>query len=148
MANTPCITKKAVPETGSMAVKYSFIERPRSWSTRLNSAASSIANATHPIPSRRDNIDGTAKRRTTHRAAIMTTPNMMGISISSAILSPKRGTTHSMRIGPSTKPAPNTSEKYNAPAFTTCLMSCPPVRPSLNVTTIRHSFPCSKHCIC
>jgi hypothetical protein len=56
-------------------------------------------------------VEGRARRRTIHRAATTVTTNMMGVSISSAILVPKRGTTHSMRMGPSTKPAPNTSTK-------------------------------------
>ena len=43
--------------------------------------------------------------------------NMMGISISSAVRSPKRGTNKGTRMPPSRNPAPNTKAKYSAPAF-------------------------------
>ena len=52
----------------------------------------------HPIPSRADGLGGTARRRTTHRVATMVTTSMMGVSISSAVLAPTRGTTNSVRI--------------------------------------------------
>ncbi|HMK77444.1 MAG TPA: hypothetical protein VK568_14850 [Thermodesulfobacteriota bacterium] len=64
-----------------------------------------------PIPRRRDGMDGTARRRTVHHAATTVTTNMMGVSISSAILVPKRGAAHRVRIDPSTKPAPKTITK-------------------------------------
>ena len=43
--------------------------------------------------------------------ATMVTASMIGASISSAILVPTRGTTHNVRMVPSTKPAPNTRAK-------------------------------------
>jgi hypothetical protein len=45
-------------------------------------------------------MDGTARRRTIHRAVTIVTTSMTGVSISSAILAPTRGTTHSVRIVP------------------------------------------------
>jgi len=41
----------------------------------------------------------------------MVTAGMMGISISSAVLVPTRGTTHRVQMAPSTKPTANTSAK-------------------------------------
>ena len=64
-----------------------------------------------PILSRADGMGGTARRRTVHRAATMVTTSMMGISISSAVLVPTRGTTDNVRMAPSTKPTPNTRAK-------------------------------------
>src|SRR6266700_7096384 len=58
---------------------------------------------THAKSARRP--DGTARRWTIHRAATMVTTSMIGVSISSAFLMPNLGTTHSVRIVPSTKPA-------------------------------------------
>jgi|SRR5213080_151928 len=49
----------------------------------------------HPIPNRAEGVDGTAKCRTIHRAATIVTTSMTGVSISSAILVPNLGTTHS-----------------------------------------------------
>lgn len=148
IANIPCMTKKAVPEKGSMVVKYSFIERPRSRSTKPNSAVSRRKSAMHPTPSRPAGLCGMANFPTTQRAAKTTTPSMIGISISSANLVPTCGTSHRMRTGPSMTPAPNTSAKYSTPAFTTCLILCLPLCPSLNVLSDTHLFPSSKHCIC
>ena len=65
----------------------------------------------HPIPNREEGVDGTAKCRTIHRAATIVTRSMRGVSISSALLVPTRGTIHSVRTVPSAKPAPNTSAK-------------------------------------
>jgi hypothetical protein len=66
----------------------------------------------HSTPSLLDGVDGTARRRTTHRAASTVIPSMMGVSIISAILgADPRGTTQSVRMVPSTKRAPNTSAK-------------------------------------
>ena len=64
-----------------------------------------IPSATQPVPSRIEAVDGRARRRTIQRAATMVTTSIMGVSISSAILVPKRGTTQSTRMDPSTKPA-------------------------------------------
>lgn len=84
--------------------KYSLIERPRTQKTNPNPATSMRSNAMQPIPSRADHIIGTDRRRTVQRAATMVTTSTMGISISSAVLVPTRGTTHSVRMAPSTKP--------------------------------------------
>jgi len=56
-------------------------------------------------------VDGTSRRRTIHRAVTIVTTSMTGVSIGSDILAPTRGTTHSVRIVPRTKPTPNTSPK-------------------------------------
>ena len=54
---------------------------------------------------------GTAKRRMIHRAASKLTTIITGVSISSAVLVPIRGTTSRTRMVPSTKPAPKTNTK-------------------------------------
>jgi hypothetical protein len=65
----------------------------------------------NPIPSRAERVKGTPRRRIVHRAATMVTTSVIGVSISSAFIVPIRGTTHSVRIVPRTKPTPNTSPK-------------------------------------
>lgn len=74
----------------------------------MNSATSKRPSAIKPMPNRLDGVGGMPRRRTIHCAARMITTRMMGVSISSAVLVPKRGTNHSVQMGPSTKPAPNT----------------------------------------
>ena len=51
-----------------------------------------------PIPSLEDGVIGTESHTTVQRAATMVTASMTGISISSPVLAPTRGTTHSVRI--------------------------------------------------
>ena len=98
-------------DTGSRVARYSLIERPRSQSTNPNSATSMKPRAMHPISSLDERVGGTARRKTIHRAAPIVTASMNGISISSDTLAPRRGTTNSVPVVPSTKPAPDTSEK-------------------------------------
>jgi hypothetical protein len=78
--------------------EHSLIDRPRSQSTSPHSATSRRASAMHPIPNRAEGVDGTARRRTIHCAVTIVTTSMTGLSISSDILAPTRGTTHSVRI--------------------------------------------------
>jgi hypothetical protein len=65
---------------------------------------------------------GSARHRTVHLVAKIMTTSMIAVSSSSAVLVPTRGTTHSVRTVPSTKPAVNMSTKYSAPALSTCMM--------------------------
>jgi hypothetical protein len=76
--------------------------------------------------SRTDNAGDTVSQRTVHRDAKIMTTSIMGASSSSAILVPRRGTTHSVRIAPSTKPVPNTTvsraeRRYAPREATACL---------------------------
>ena len=52
-----------------------------------------------------------AKRQTTYRAAKRIATNMKGISISSAVRTPSRGTRNGTRMIPSRKPVPKTRAK-------------------------------------
>jgi len=65
----------------------------------------------------------TNRRSTVQRAAKIVTASITGISLSSAFLVPTRGTTHNVRIAPSTKPTANTSAKYTVPASSICMMA-------------------------
>src|SRR6266851_353395 len=75
------------------------------------SAASNKPSATKPTPSRAADVGGRECRRASHHAARIVTTNMMGASISLAILVPKLGATQSTRMVPRRKPAPNTRAK-------------------------------------
>jgi hypothetical protein len=74
------------------ARKDSEIERPRSVSTKVNSAAIKSPSTKKPAPRRVLGVGARAKRRTTQRAAKKVTASMSGASISSATLFPTRGT--------------------------------------------------------
>ncbi len=112
-ASRPSITMNTVPATGSRLVMYWRIVEPWSQSTTVNPQSNPRASATQPTAS---SLDGVTNRRDTHRAVRMITPSMMGASSNSAVRSPTRGTSHKMRMGLSTNPAPKTRAKYIAPA--------------------------------
>ena len=93
MANMPSAMRYAVPETGSRPARYSVIVMPRSQSTSANSALSRRPSATRPIAILSPAVVRMARRRTTQRAAKKLTTIITGVSISSAVLVPIRGTT-------------------------------------------------------
>ncbi len=111
MAKTASIPKYTVPDTGSRLAKYLLIVRPRIQSTTVNSVASKKARATIPTASRVAGVARKENRLAIQRAARTVTTNMMGVSISSAVLVPSLGTIQSTRMVPRTKPAANTRAK-------------------------------------
>lgn len=70
-----------------------------------------------------------SQRRTIWRAASTIATHRKGISISSAICTPSRGTRSGTRIMPRTKPVPNTRAKQTAPALTISMAYLFAIRP-------------------
>ena len=97
MEHNPSITVGDRPGQRIAGGEIFSIERPRSQSTNPNSATQHEDERDAPHPERADGTDGTASRKTVHRAARMLIASMMGVSISSAILVPTRGTIHRVR---------------------------------------------------
>ena len=128
-ANSNSIAKYTGPDTGSRLRMQPSIDCARVDTASESSAITVMPSVIRPTGRRNEARGGSSNLWTMWRAASTIATHRKGISISSAICTPSRGTRSGTRIMPRTKPVPNTRAKQTAPALTISMAYLFAIRP-------------------